>query len=207
MATPVVMPGPSGVNVTVDLDDPKSIDAFKALKATPPPATPVRLDLGCGKAKKEGFTGVDSIPFDGVDVVTDLGSGTWPWADASVDEVHCSHMVEHLTWPQRIHFFNELHRVMKPAAKAQIIMPHWASSRYYGDPTHQAPFSEFAWFYLKKEWRDVNAPHVGYTCDFDVSYGYSLHPSLVGRNQEYINHALTFWTEARQDMIATAVKR
>jgi Methyltransferase domain len=207
MATLVTVPGPSGVNLTLDLDDPKSLEEYKTLVAKPPPAVPLRLDLGCGKAKKKGFTGVDSIPFDGVDVVTDLGSGTWPWADGTVDEVHCSHMIEHLTWPQRVHFFNELFRVMKKGAKAQIILPHWASARYYGDPTHQAPFSEFAWFYLQKAWRDVNAPHTAYTCDFDVTYGYTLHPALTGRSQEYVNYALQWFTEARQDMVATAVKR
>jgi len=186
-----------------------------ALKSAPPEvatAKPLRLDLGCGPNKKEGFEGVDIRQFlkegkDAVDTIVNLGDDKWPWEDATVDEVHCSHMVEHLTWPQRVHFFNELGRVLKKGAKAQIITPHWASARFYGDPTHQAPFSEFAWFYLLKSWREVNAPHVGYTCDFDVSYGYTLHPALTGRNQEYINFAMTWYTEARQDMIATAVKR
>jgi len=215
MATPVVVAGPSGVNITLDLDDPKSLEEYKALVAKPVPPVPVRLDLGCGKVKKEGFTGVDSLPFPGVDVVTDLGSGPWPWADGTVDEANSSHMVEHLTWPERVHFFNELCRVLKKGGKAQISMPHWASSRYYGDPTHKTPFSEFAWYYLLKSWREVNAPHcdgkrddgLGYTCDFDFSYGYTLHPALNGRSQDYVNYAMQWFTEARQDMVATLVKR
>jgi SAM-dependent methyltransferase len=173
----------------------------------PPPGAPLKLDLGCGTKKQAGHVGVDSRQFEGVDVVCDLGTATWPWANDSVDEVYCSHMVEHLTWPQRIHFFNELGRVLKKGSKAQIIMPHWSSARFYGDPTHQAPFSEFGWFYLLKSWRDVNAPHVDYTCDFDVSYGYSLHQGLTGRNSEFVQFAMTYYLEARQDMIATLVKR
>ena len=72
-------------------------------------AQPVRLDLGCGPNKREGFIGVDVLKFGGkVDVIFDLGSGKkFPWKDDSVDEVHASHFVEHLTWPQRVHFFNE----------------------------------------------------------------------------------------------------
>lgn len=178
---------------------------------------PIRIDIGCGKNKKSGFVGFDSIAFDGVDVV---GSVTvrWPWDDNSVDEVHCSHLLEHLTnlndkW-ERIHFFNELYRVMKPGASCQLIIPHWASNRYYGDPTHKEPFSEMGFYYLDKGWRAVNAPHAdaehspnGYACDFTATWGYSMHQSLQARNPEYQMHALTWFKDAAQDIIATLTKK
>jgi ubiquinone/menaquinone biosynthesis C-methylase UbiE len=167
---------------------------------------PLRLDLGCGPSKKEGFYGVDSRKFPGVDLVFDL-TKKWPWKDGSVDEVHCSHMVEHLTWPQRVHFFNEMWRVMKADAKATVITPHWASNRFYGDPTHQAPFSEFAYFYLNREWRKANAPHTDYTCNFEASWGFSVHPALQGRSTEYVNEALQWYKEAAQDLMATLVAK
>jgi predicted SAM-dependent methyltransferase len=78
----------------------------------------LKLDLGCGKNKINAeFTGVDCIDFPGVDVVANLAEKKkgkfilWPWADNSVDEVHCSHFVEHLEPDERIHFANELYRV------------------------------------------------------------------------------------------------
>jgi SAM-dependent methyltransferase len=199
-----------------------------AAKGTPPPPLavvpdpgPLKLDLGCGKNKREGFRGVDSIAFPGVDDVVDL-RGRWPWGDSTVDEVNCSHTIEHFDWPGRVHFFNELWRVLKKGGKASIVMPYWASGRYYGDPTHKEPFAEFAWFYLKKEWRKVNAPHVdaedlkaagapasamdyAYSCDFDVSYGYNVHPEVTARSDETKHWMLTFCKEAAQDMLATAV--
>lgn len=180
---------------------------------------PVKIDLGCGINKREGFLGVDKFSFDGkVDVVFDLASQKWPWEDSSVDEAHCSHFIEHLTnfgdkW-ERVHFFNELYRVLKPGAKCTLIVPHWASSRYYGDPTHKEPLSEWWSFYLKPDWRKVNAPHAdsemapgpqAYSCNFDVTYGYNMHQSLHARNQEYQMHALTFWKESAQDLHATLV--
>ena len=166
----------------------------------------IKLDLGCGKNKKEGFHGVDSLEFEGVDTVLDLTQTPWPWEDDSVEEVHCSHFIEHLTWPERVKFFNELYRVMKKDAKAAIILPHWNSSRYYGDPTHKEPFSEFAFYYLSKNWRKDNAPHVGYECDFHATWGYSLNPALVSRNQEYQQYAMTWFKEAVTDIHATLVK-
>lgn len=168
----------------------------------------MKLDLGCGKNKREGFIGVDSREFEGVDQVVDL-TGPWPWDDASVDEVNCSHFVEHLTAPQRIHFVNELYRVLKPEAKAQIVTPHWASTRAYGDLTHQwPPVCEMWYYYLSKEWRATNAPHNDeYTCDFAATWGYALHADLMHRNQDYQMHALGFWKEAAQDLIATLTKK
>ena len=166
----------------------------------------MRLDLGCGKNKKEGFHGVDSLEFEGVDTVLDLTQTPWPWEDDSVEEVHCSHFIEHLTWPERVKFFNELYRVMKKDAKAAIILPHWNSSRYYGDPTHKEPFSEFAFYYLSKNWRKDNAPHVGYVCDFQATWGYSLNPALISRNQEYQQYAMSWFKEAVTDIHATLVK-
>lgn len=169
----------------------------------------MKLDLGCGTRKKEGYIGVDSRQFDGVDVVCNLGVDAWPWQDETVEEAHSSHMVEHLTAPQRIHFANELCRVLKRGAKATLVTPHWASCRAYGDLTHQwPPVSEFWFYYLNAEWRKVNAPHNdGYTCDFDSSWGYSLHPSLNVRNQEFQQFALNAHKEAAQDIIATLTKR
>ena len=113
----------------------------------------VKLDLGCGVHKKEGFVGVDSIAFAGVDVVADLRT-RWPWDDGSVDEVHASHFVEHLTANERTHFCNELFRVLKVGGKATVIVPHWGNHRAYGDPTHQwPPVSEFWFYYLSRAWR------------------------------------------------------
>lgn len=168
----------------------------------------MKLDLGCGINKKEGFIGVDSRSFQGVDVVADL-TKPWPWADDTVDEVHCSHMVEHLTAEQRIFFVNELYRVLKKGGTATIITPHWASTRAYGDLTHQwPPVCEMWFFYLDKDWRAVNAPHNdGYTCDFAATWGYGMHQSLLTRNPEFQQFALNFYKEAAQDIHATVIKK
>lgn len=179
-------------------------------------AQPFKLDLGCGTQKKEGFIGVDKVKFPGVDVIHDIGRHTWPWKNDSVDEVHCSHTVEHLKWEERVFFFNELYRVMKKGAKAAIILPHWCSSRYYGDPTHQAPFSEWGWLYLNKEWRNTQAPHcdaeknpgpLSYSCDFDhAPPGYSMAQWMIGRPKEFVEFAIAAYKEAAQDMMCTLTK-
>jgi SAM-dependent methyltransferase len=188
---------------------------------------PIRIDIGCGKNKrKDGeWIGVDVIQFDGVDVACNLSSGAWPWETDSVDEANCSHFLEHLTnlndkW-ERVHFFNELYRVLKPGAKCILTLPHWCSNRYYGDPTHKEPFSEMGFYYLSREWRNgdaakgimANAPHAdkkfnphGYDCNFVATWGYGLNPAIQSRNTEYQTFALQNYKEAATDMIATLVK-
>jgi SAM-dependent methyltransferase len=171
---------------------------------------PIKLDIGCGGNKKAGFTGVDRIAFPGVDIVHDFND-PWPWEDGTVDEVHCSHCFEHFDATERMHFINELYRVLKPGAKCTLIAPHWSSCRAYGDPTHKwPPVSEFCFFYWKKEWRMANAPHTdasnlkgGFNCNFEVTWGYSLNPEVAQRNQEYQQYAMTYLKEACQDVIAT----
>ena len=185
-----------------------------ARKLAAVPNAPKKLDLGCGPGKKEGFYGVDRIAFPGVDLVLDFGKGSWPWADNSIEEAHSSHTLEHLTnlqekW-ERVTFFNELYRVMKPGGKCSLTIPHWASNRYYGDPTHKEPFSEMGFYYLDKNWRAQNAPHTdiqhnpnGYSCHWRCEWGYSMHQSLLARNDEYRQFAMQNYKESCQDIIAT----
>ncbi len=181
--------------------------------------TITKLDIGCGKNKREGFTGVDRRKFPGVDVVVDITQHPWPFKDASVDEVHCSHFLEHLDHssenPERVRFFNELYRVLKPKGTVTIITPHWCSSRAYGDFTHaDKPVSEFFYYYLSKDWRKDNAPDNdvewnpdGYNCDFEAVWGYGMRGDLAVRNQEYQQFAFANYKEAVQDLHATLVRK
>jgi hypothetical protein len=172
-------------------------------------STELKIDIGCGKNKKEGFIGVDILNLKGVDIILDAGNDKWPWEDNSVDEVHCSHFLEHLVPKERIHFANELGRVLKKGSKATIITPHYGSVRAYGDLTHQWPPVVQMWYcYLNKEWRAENAPHnLFYTCDFDHGWGYGLHPTIMTRNVEYQNYAVTHLLEGAQDLHVTLTKR
>jgi predicted SAM-dependent methyltransferase len=128
---------------------------------------------------------------------------------------NCSHFAEHLDARERVHFYNELHRVLKVGAKCTLIVPDGRSGRAYGDLTHKwPPYWPFHFFYLSKAWRTDNAPHDdtrwnpdGLSCDFAVTWGHSLRPDLLVRSQEYQQYAMMNYVEAAQDCIATMVKQ
>jgi hypothetical protein len=178
---------------------------------------PLKLDLGCGANKKEGYIGVDKYNFQGVDIILDLGKEDWPWENESIDEVNCTNLINHLTnfenKHERIHFFNELYRVIKKESKVNLSIPHWCSMRYYGDPTNCEPFSELGFFYLNEEWRKNNAPHTdikwnenGYKCNFEATWGYSVRTDLTDKEKEEMEKAIRSEKEAAQDIIANLVK-
>lgn len=177
----------------------------------------LKIDLGCGPSKKPEFSGCDRIAFPGVDYVFDLGAERWPFEDSSVDEAHSSHTIEHLDRVERVFFFNELWRVLKPEAKALIIAPHWSSGRAYGDPTHQwGPISDFMFYYLKREWRLTQAPHTdiahwpqGYLCDFEATWGYSFRndAEFMARNDHYKQYAMANYRDVIMDIVATLVAK
>lgn len=168
----------------------------------------MKIDLGCGTRPQAGFTGVDIRPFTGVNIVADLRQ-PWPWPDASVDEAYSSHFLEHLTGEERILFFNELYRVLKPGSQARIVTPHWSNACAYGDPTHRwPPVSEWTYFYLVKAWREVNAPHTDYLCDFDISAEVSWEEWLMTEKNATIREfALQRNINSARDLIVTLTRR
>jgi len=56
----------------------------------------IKLNLACGDKKKEGFIGIDITETDSTDIIHDLNVYPWPFEDNSVDEIYCSHYIEHI---------------------------------------------------------------------------------------------------------------
>jgi hypothetical protein len=145
----------------------------------------MRLNLGCGRAqfpttkdnpfvahqigyleqfvpsaleKGMNWVNVDTALIEGVDCVLDLFEYPWPWKDNSVDEVWCSHIVEHIPHYAELisytdlepsdtlrraakldgwyAFFYEVWRVLKPGGVVHVVAPYAWSSAAVLDPTH-----------------------------------------------------------------------
>ena len=108
----------------------------------------IKLEIGCGDddgSIKQGFIGIDIEDF-GQDIVWDIEEGL-PFPDDSVDQVVSKHVLEHLNEPTFL--LNELHRVMKPAAKALIVVPHITHYGAY-EFTHTKFFTEETFKYLNR---------------------------------------------------------
>lgn len=97
----------------------------------------IKLDIGCGKNKKEGYIGIDIDPNSGADII--VSALNLPFENDSVDEIQSSHLVEHFS-PQEVQqFFSEIYRVLKQGGKAEIkIDKDWTKKRLLAkDLTHK----------------------------------------------------------------------
>ncbi len=185
-------------------------------------AQPLKLDLGCGQNKQEGHIGVD-LYAPGADVKMNLleyGVDTktgfnvlskWPWKDNTVDEIFCSHFLEHVRQDLRWPFFEECYRIMKLGAVMKVFVPSWKSERAYGDMTHQwPPVTSFALLYLNRQWREANKLTYGpydIKCNFAPMSGPTqIVGSFADRSQEAQIHAATHYLEVYPDLWITLKK-
>jgi tetratricopeptide (TPR) repeat protein len=164
----------------------------------------LKLDIACGKNTKQGFKGVDI--WDGAEIVADLERFPWPFKDNSVDEIFCSHYIEHT--PDLISFANELYRIMKVGAKAEIIAPYYSSMRAWQDPTHLRAISENTFLYFNKGWRAINKlDHYPITADFDFEYEYFLDQAWQGKKDDEVRFAIKHYINVVSDIRAVLTKR
>jgi len=186
----------------------------------------LKLSLGCGDNKPEGFKGVDLIKTASADYVIDLFKFPWKeFADESVDEIECSHFVEHIPHGDGFHdpffqFFDEIYRILKPAefdpnnpnipikGFVNIVCPYYSSMRSWQDPTHQRAISEASFLYLNKQWRiDNRLDHYDVNCDFDFTYGYLVSPERQNRSAETQAFAVQHYINAVSDLQVMLIKR
>ncbi len=93
------------------------------------------LDVGCGRDKLPGATGIDQNPRSHADVIHNLDHRPWPLPDASFDRVRAQDVLEHVE-----DFFGvmeEIYRVCQDGAIVDVRMPFMSSLNFATDPTHR----------------------------------------------------------------------
>src|SRR4051794_18215857 len=101
----------------------------------------MKLNLGCGFQKLDGFVNVDADALCKPDVQHDLEKTPWPFEDDSVDMFYACHVLEHLGGTARdwLAIWKEIWRVAKPDAMIEIYVPHPRHNNFLIDPTHVRP--------------------------------------------------------------------
>ena len=104
------------------------------------------LDFGCGNQKRPGAIGIDINPKTDADIIHDLNSFPYPFADSIFDEIYADNVIEHLD--NVIKVMEELSRITKPNGLVKIIVPYFRAKWAFIDPTHKHFFTteSFAYF-------------------------------------------------------------
>lgn len=177
----------------------------------------VKIDIACGDNKKgEDFIGVDKIKNPSVDIVHDLNVYPWPFEDNSVDEIVCSHYIEHIPHDINngddrdgfIQFMDEVYRILKPGGTVKIVAPYVTNVRAFGDPTHRRYIHDWSFFYYNKEWRDANKlSHYGIECDFDMTFSYLIDDELTLKSSEVREEFFKKYWNSILEIIVVLTKR
>src|SRR3989344_7891429 len=98
----------------------------------------MKLNLGCGFRRYDGFVNVDRAPECKPDVVWNLEQTPWPWKTDSVEEIKLEHVLEHLgeSIQSYLDVWKEMYRICQPGAEIFITVPHWRHDNFHHDPTH-----------------------------------------------------------------------
>ena len=86
----------------------------------------MKLNLGCGVNKIEGYLNIDKYPSGNPDMLMDLEEIPWKFDENSVDEILLNHVLEHLGAEVEVFFsiIKEMYRVCKNGTIIQINVPH-----------------------------------------------------------------------------------
>lgn len=80
---------------------------------------PLRLHLGCGNVRREGWVNIDLVPTPATDLVGDV-TRLPDFADGSVEEIRMEAVYEHLFRHERLAALREWHRVLAPGGLLHI---------------------------------------------------------------------------------------
>jgi predicted SAM-dependent methyltransferase len=207
--------------------------APKLVEAAPP--VNVKLDLGCGLVPKDGFEGVD-LYGDKAKHKVNLFKFPWPFADESVEELHASHLVEHipareieerdlavpagldaietaalrerlLSQDMFFAFMDECYRILQPDGWMTIIVPSGRSNRAFMDPTHRRFLMQETFLYLNEQWRTQNGlQHYRVRCNFGIDVGHTMPQEEGLRSQEAQATRIMHYWNTTVDWIAKLKK-
>jgi hypothetical protein len=134
----------------------------------------VKLNLGCGHERLEGWVNVDK--FGEPEQRVDLEVFPWPWADSSVGAVRLHHVLEHLGQRSEVYLgvWQQLYRVCRDGALVYVTVPHPRHDDYLADPTHVRPIlaESFALFSKSKclDWKARGVSNTPLALHLDVDF-------------------------------------
>lgn len=106
----------------------------------------VKLNLGCGFRKVEGFINIDNRPEVEPDLVHDITQGL-PYRDNEVDEIVAVDCLEHLERMEVLRLMDEIWRVLKQGGIFKHRTPSSDGRGAFQDPYHKSFWNINTWKY------------------------------------------------------------
>jgi len=132
----------------------------------------IKLDIGCGSRKQDGFVGMDIREAPGVDIVQNLEKFPWSLPDESISLATASHVLEHinpsLPDPKLVALINLL--------KTKKVLSDKEIKDYIGEYDHFGTFIRF----MNEVWRILKPKgRFAFVVPYAGSPGYFQDPTHV----------------------------
>lgn len=85
----------------------------------------MKLNIGCGETKLEGFVNIDLEESTKPDLLLDLRKESFPYLNDSVEQINCLHNLEHIELKYWNHVLSEFYRVLQPEGKLLLAYPEF----------------------------------------------------------------------------------
>lgn len=178
----------------------------------------IKLNLGCGYNKLDGYINVDQDPNCNPDVVANLETKL-PFDDSSVDEIVLNHVLEHLG-QQTDTFLNiikEFYRILSDQGQLKIVVPHHNHENFHHDPTHCRKITpvtiDMFNQYRNKQTIESGGQEttLGYQCNVDIEVlqvAYDCNTDMSNHNmQEIIDMSNTYGNVCSQVRINAIIHK
>jgi len=121
----------------------------------------IKINIGAGGEELLGFKTIDIDSASNPDIVCDIEKGL-PFEDDSVDEIRCSHTLEHIS--NILFVLREFYRVSKNGAKITIAVPLMDASdmthvRFFNEHTFRTLIEPIYWnkpYYFVGKYREIS---------------------------------------------------
>ena len=110
----------------------------------------MKIDLGSGYYKRDGFISIDIRPECKPDIVCDIAQGL-PFNSNSIEYVRAHDFLEHIPRDRIIFVIEEIYRVLVPNGILDHCTPSDDGRGYAMDPTHINPMNLNSWWYYQKD--------------------------------------------------------
>lgn len=108
----------------------------------------IKLNVGCGYTREDGWTGIDIRRTDAADIVWDLTHFPWPLASACCNEIKMQQVWEIIPPRCRMDLMDEMWRIAKPDCALTMTAPHANTLGAAQDPTHYGCPNEITFWYF-----------------------------------------------------------
>jgi len=140
----------------------------------------MKLNLGCGIIKRDGFVNIDMRSDVEPDLICDVTEGL-PFDDDSADEALAFDFLEHIQPGKVVFVIEEIYRVLKPGGLFEHFTPSTDGRGAFQNPEHLSFWNLNSWKYYANG--DPHREMLGTSARFS-----GANEDVITNNQERIIH-------------------